>query len=96
MDVYSGIAVDYLDRYTSLPAVFSSDGLEYLLSFAVRKVLTGRRLVVGVINGKPNESLQADFETLRTGLSRDYSLHELIPGDPIPPEVDALLVLGGT
>ena len=95
-DVYSGIAIDYLDRYTSLPAVFSPDGLEYSLSFAVRKVLAGRRLVVGVLLGTPGKSLQRDFDTLRTGLSRDYALHEYLSGDPIPPEVDVLVVMGGT
>ena len=95
-DVYSGIAIDYLDRYTSLPAVFSPDGLEYSLSFAVRKVLAGRRLVLGIIVGEPGRSLHHDFDTLQTGLSRDYSLHEYLPGDPIPPEVDVLLVAGGT
>ncbi len=95
VDVYSGIAVDYLDRYTSLPAVFSPDGLEYSLSFAVRKVLAGRRLVVGVIAGEPGKSFQGDYDTLQTGLSRDYAVHEYFPSDPIPPEVDALLVLGG-
>lgn len=94
-DVYSGIAIDYLDRYTSLPAVFSPDGLEYSLSFAVRKVLAGRRLVVGVIVGEPGKSLRNDFDTLQTGLARDYSLHEYLPGDPIPPEVDVLVVMGG-
>ncbi len=96
VDVYSGIAIDYLDRYTSLPAVFSPDGLEYSLSFAVRKVLAGRRLVVGVVVGETGKSLQNDYDTLQTGLSRDYSLHEYLPGDAIPPEVDVLLVLGGT
>jgi ABC-2 type transport system permease protein len=95
-EVYSGIAIDYLDRYTSLPAVFSPDGLEYSLSFAVRKVLAGRRIVVGVIVGEPGKSFSSDFDTLKTGLSRDYSLHEYLPGDPIPPEVDVLLVAGGT
>jgi ABC-2 type transport system permease protein len=94
-DVYSGIAIDYLDRYTALPAVFSPDGLEYSLSFAVRKVLAGRRLVVGVMVGHPGKSLHNDFETLQTALSRDYSLHEYLPGDPIPPEVDVLIVAGG-
>ncbi len=96
INVYSGIAVDYLDRYTSLPAVFSPDGLEYSLSFAVRKVLSGRRLLVGVIVGEKGRTLQADFDSLRTALSRDFSLHEVLPGSPIPPEVDALLVAGGT
>jgi ABC-type uncharacterized transport system involved in gliding motility auxiliary subunit len=96
VDVYSGIAIDYLDRYTSLPAVFSPDGLEYSLSFAVRKVLAGRRLVLGIIVGNPSRSFRNDFESLQTGLSRDYSLHEYLPGDPIPPEVDVLLVMGGT
>jgi len=96
IEVYSGIAIDYLDRYTSLPAVFTPDGLEYSLSFAMRKVLSGRRLVVGVIVGEPGKTLQGDYENLQTALSRDYSLHEYLPGDAIPPEVDALMVLGGT
>ncbi len=95
-DVYSGIAIDYLDRYTSLPAVFTPDGLEYSLSFSVRKVLSGRRLVVGVVVGEPGKSFPNDFDSLQTGLSRDYSLHEYLPGDPIPPEVDVLIVAGGT
>jgi ABC-2 type transport system permease protein len=95
-EVYSGIAIDYLDRYTSLPAVFTPDGLEYSLSFAVRKVLAGRRLVVGILLGEPGKLFGHDYDTLQTGLSRDYSLHEYLPGDPIPPEVDVLVVLGGT
>ncbi len=95
-ELYSGIAIDYLDRYTSLPAVFTPDGLEYSLSFAVRKVLSGRRMVVGVLVGLPGKALGSDFESLRTGLSRDYTLHEYLVGERIPPEVDMLLVLGGT
>jgi ABC-type uncharacterized transport system involved in gliding motility auxiliary subunit len=65
------------------------------LSFSVRKVLAGRRLVVGVVVGEPGKSLHDNFDTLQTGLSRDYSLHEYLPGDPIPPEVDVLVVIGG-
>ncbi len=96
VDVYSGIAIDYLDRYTSLPAVFTPDGLEYSLSFAVRKVLAGRRLVVGVILGSRANPSATTSTRCRPGSSRDYSLHEYLPGDPIPPEVDVLMVIGGT
>ncbi len=95
-NVYSGIVVDYLDRYTSLPAVFTADGLEYSLSFAVRRVLSGRRVQIGVMVGTAGKTWLNDFQTLRDGLSRDYSLREYLPGEEIPPEVDVLLVLGGT
>ena len=95
-NVYSGIVIDYLDRYTSLPAVFTADGLEYSLSFAVRRVLSGRRVQIGVVVGTAGKSWQDDYQTLRDGLSRDYSLREYLPGEEIPPEVDVLLVLGGT
>ena len=94
-ELYTGIAIDYLDRYTSIPAVFTPDGLEYSLSLAVRKVLSGRRVVVGLVLGEPGKSLAGDYESLRTGLSRDYTLHEYQPGEKIPPEVDVLMVLGG-
>ena len=95
-NVYSGIVIDYLDRYTSLPAVFTADGLEYSLSFGIRRVLSGRRVQVGVMVGTPGKVWPDDFQTLRDGLSRDYSLREYLPGEEIPPEVDVLLVLGGT
>ncbi len=96
VDVFSGIVVEYLDRYTSLPAVFTPDGLEFNLGFAIRTLLQGRRIAVGVLVGRPDKYWERDFENLRTGLSRDYRLVEYAPGQRIPPEVDALLVLGGT
>ena len=95
VDVFSGIVVEYLDRYSTLPAVFTADGLEFNLSLAVRKLLAGRRLAVGVLVGRPDKSLARDYENLQTGLARDYAVREFLPGERIPPEVDALVVLGG-
>ncbi len=95
LDVLSGITVEYLNRYTTFPAVFSAEGLEYSLSFGIRKLLSGRRLVVGVLIGRQDRSYERDYESLRTGLDRDYWLREFAPGDRVPPEVDALLVFGG-
>lgn len=94
-DVFSGIVVEYLDRYTTLPAVFTPDGLEFNLSLAVRKLLAGRRLTVGVLVGRAGRSLAGDYENFRAGLSRDYTVREYLPAERIPPELDALLVFGG-
>jgi ABC-type uncharacterized transport system involved in gliding motility auxiliary subunit len=96
VDVFSGIVVEYLDRYTTLPGVFTPDGLEFNLGFAIRKLVAGKRLAVGVIVGRPDKLFARDYENLRTGLSRDYWLREFAPGERVPPEVDVLLVLGGT
>jgi len=95
LDVFSGIVIEYLDRYSILPAVFTSDGLEYSLGMAIHKLAAGRRLSVGVIVGDPKRTFAGDFETLRTGLSRDYTLREILPGQRIPPETDVLIVAGG-
>jgi ABC-type uncharacterized transport system involved in gliding motility auxiliary subunit len=95
-DVFSGIVVEYLDRYTTLPGVFTPDGLEFNLGFAIRKLVAGKRLAVGVVVGRPDKLFARDYENLRTGLSRDYWLREFAPGERVPPEVDVLLVLGGT
>jgi ABC-type uncharacterized transport system involved in gliding motility auxiliary subunit len=95
VDVFSGIVLEYLNRYTTLPAVFTPDGLEFNLSLSIRKLLAGRRIQVGVLLGRPDTSLARNFDNLQTGLSRDYAVRELLPGEPIPPEVDALLVLDG-
>jgi ABC-type uncharacterized transport system involved in gliding motility auxiliary subunit len=96
VDVFSGIVVEYLDRFTSLPAVFTPDGLEFNLGFAVRTLLAGRRIVLGVLVGRPDKSFGRDYENLRSGLSREYRLRQYAPGERVPPEVDVLLVLGGT
>jgi gliding motility-associatede transport system auxiliary component len=96
LDVFSGMVVEYLDRYTTLPAVFTSDGLEYSLGISIRKLVAGRRLAVGVIVGDRARTFAGDFEALQTGLSRDYSLREILPGERIPPETDVLIVAGGT
>ena len=96
LDVFSGIVVEYLDRYTTMPAVFTSDGLEYSLGLSIRKLVAGRRLSVGVIVGDSSRTFAGDFEALQTGLSRDYTLREILPGERIPPETDALIVVGGT
>ena len=95
LDVFSGIVIEYLDRYSILPAVFTSDGLEYSLGMAVRKLAAGRRLAIGVVVGDPARTFAGDFESLRTGLSRDYSLREILPGERVPPETDVLIVAGG-
>jgi ABC-2 type transport system permease protein len=95
VEVFSGIVVEYLDRYSTLPAVFTADGLEFNLSLTVRKLLAGRRLAVGVLVGRPDKSLARDYENLQTGLARDYAVREYLPGERIPPELDALVVLGG-
>jgi ABC-2 type transport system permease protein len=96
VDVFSSIVVEYLNRYTTLPAVFTPDGLEFNLGLAIRKLVTGRRLVIGVVVGRTDKSFSRDYENLRTGLSRDYWLREYAPGERVPPEVDVLLMLGGT
>lgn len=96
VDVFSGIVIEYLNRYTTLPAVFTPDGLEFNLGRAIRKLVAGRRLVIGVVVGRRDKAFSRDYESLRTGLSRDYWLREYAPGERVPPEVDVLLVLGGT
>jgi ABC-type uncharacterized transport system involved in gliding motility auxiliary subunit len=62
----------------------------------IRKVLAGRSTRVGIVVGEPGKSLDRDFESLRTGLSRNFSLREFLPGERIPPDADVLLVFGGS
>jgi ABC-type uncharacterized transport system involved in gliding motility auxiliary subunit len=95
-EVYSGITIEYLDRFSSLPAVFDPDNLEYALGVGIRKVLAGRSTRVGVVVGEPDKSFARDFDGLRSGLSRNFSLREFLPGARIPPDADVLLVFGGT
>ncbi len=93
--VYSGIAIEYLERSDAIPFVLSSENLEYELIKTIRALVSNKRTVAGILIGDSDKSLQNDYQSLTDALSRyAYDIRELRRGTAIDDDVDILFVLG--
>ncbi|GHV94056.1 hypothetical protein AGMMS50293_03760 [Spirochaetia bacterium] len=94
--VYSGIAIEYLDRIDALPVVFSLDTLEYDLTSRIRSLVHDSERQLGVIVGDSFRQWNQDYGYLNQSLTRaGYRVRLISPGDEIPDTLPALFVLGG-
>jgi len=93
--VYSGIVVSYLERYDTIPFVFSAASLEYEITSSIRDLVANGTKAVRILVGYPDRSLDADYSFAATQLSHSYDVREQAPGDPVPDNIDLLLVVGG-
>jgi ABC-2 type transport system permease protein len=93
--VYTGIVIQYLDRYETIPVVTRVETLEYDLTSRIRKIVSNEERVVGLLSGDAGRNVQSDFSSLRATLSRDFTVREINRGEDIPQDVDVLFVLGG-
>jgi ABC-type uncharacterized transport system involved in gliding motility auxiliary subunit len=95
--VYSGLVLQYRDKTDSIPFAIGTDGLEYGIVKAARRLSGGGKPVVSVIVGDADKAWANDYRSLQDALSQSgWELRQLAPGDPIPAETAALLVLGNS
>lgn len=93
--VYTGIAVEYLDRSEAIPVIISTETLEYELIKAIRGVVSQDQSVVGLLVGDADKALQSDYQTLAGSLGRaGYDIREIRRGEAVDDDVDILFVLG--
>jgi len=95
--VYSGIAIEYLDRIETLPWVISTDTLEYDLTSRIRAMVADTQRQIGVIAGDSfRQWTEENFGYLARGLSdAGFRVRVILPGDEIPDTLAGLFVLGG-
>ncbi|MDR0669984.1 MAG: GldG family protein [Treponema sp.] len=94
--VYTGIVIEYLDRYDTLPVVFSLDTLEYDLTSRIRSLLRGIERRIGVLVGDAYRDWETHYQPLALALGQSgYRVRQFGAGEEIPPSLPALLVLGG-
>ena len=93
--VYTGIVIQYLDRYETIPVVSRIETLEYELTSKIRRVVTDQERSIGILVGDAGRSAQNDFATLFATLSADFSVRPVPPGEDIPDDLDLLFVIGG-
>ena len=93
--VYTGVVIEYLDDYETLPVVFDPGTVEYRLTSTIRDLVQGEQDVVGVLLGKEGENLENNYGFLANQLSQSFEVRTIRRGEEIPPEVTVLLVIGG-
>ena len=94
--VYSGILIEYLDKESVIPVVFSLDTLEYDISSRIRSMVRGVEREIGVIVGDAYKQLSSEYWLLYQELVLSgFRVRNLNPGEEIPPSLPALFVLGG-
>jgi gliding-associated putative ABC transporter substrate-binding component GldG len=92
--VYTGIVIQYLDRYETIPVVSQVESLEYDLTSRVRKIVTEQERSIGILIGDASREIQTDFGSLLGSLSADFSVRPVGRGEEIPEDLDVLFVLG--
>ncbi len=95
---YMGIALRYNDKVEVIPVVKDTQGLEYEITTAMRKLTGKARHTVGVVYGRGAPELKASMKQFETLIGQMHNVEnaELASGNPIPPNADALVVIGGT
>lgn len=94
--VYSGILIEYLDRESVMPVVFSLDTLEYDLSSRIRALVRDEEREIGVIVADAYKQFESEFGLLGGELFlAGFRIRPINPGDEIPESLSALFVLGG-
>jgi ABC-2 type transport system permease protein len=92
--IYTGIVIQYLDRYETIPVVSQVESLEYDLTSRVRKIVTEQERSIGILSGDASREIQTDFGSLVGSLSADFSVRPVERGEQIPEDLDVLFVLG--
>ena len=94
--VYSGILIEYLDRESVIPIVFSLDTLEYDLTSRIRSLVRNTEKEIGVIVGDSYKEWNSEYGFLNRELVLSgFRVRLFSAGDVIPASLPALFVLGG-
>jgi ABC-type uncharacterized transport system involved in gliding motility auxiliary subunit len=93
IEVYMGIAIQYLDKYTVLPFVNQIETLEYELTSNIRNLVKNKEKVVGILLGR-SDLTQQHYQALVEKFSPTYKVEQVARGEDIPENISVLFVLG--
>jgi ABC-2 type transport system permease protein len=95
IEVYMGIAIQYLDKYVVLPFVNQVETLEYELTSSIRRLVRNKEKTVGIILGRDDVSLE-QYQELIQNFEPAFKVEQLARGEDIPSHISVLFVLGNT
>lgn len=91
---YMGLAVHFGDKKQVIPVVSDTAGLEYELTTMMRKLVRIKAPKVGLVSGHGGLSPQQDYGKAHAMLAELYEMREVDLAQDLPPDLDALLVVG--
>ena len=94
MKVYMGIALVYGKKSETLPYVVDTNGLEYKITSAIKRITTERTPTVGLLSGHDEPDLYQNLQNLQRQMGKDYFASPInVAGELVPDDVDALLII---
>ncbi len=93
--VYSGVVLEYLGEYETIPALIDTATLEYDIVRLARALAGAKRPVAAMLVGDADKSLENDYASLKAALERaGYLTRPQERGRPVEADADLLFVLG--
>jgi gliding-associated putative ABC transporter substrate-binding component GldG len=93
--IYLGLVFIHADRQEALAAVTSTEGLEFQLTSAMRRVTRQSLGNVGVVAATGGPTLSEGLSALQQLVSREYRIREVdLTASPMPADITALMVVG--
>lgn len=90
-----GLVFIHADQQEALPAVTSTEGLEFQLTSAMRRVTQRSLGNVGVVASTGGPTLSQGLAGLQQVVSREYRIREVdLAAGPVPSDITTLLVVG--
>ncbi|MCL2293693.1 MAG: GldG family protein [Spirochaetes bacterium] len=92
--VYSGIVIQYMDEFETIPFTLSLETLEFDVTHRIRRLVEGIDVNLGLIIGDNRRSIEAHYSFLFDRIDMTYNIELLRPGHEIPPAISVLAVIG--
>ena len=92
--IYSGIVIEYLAEYETIPMIVATETLEYDLTNRIRSLVKDRERRIGILVGDVGKQLERDYSMLLESIRNNFSYTPINLGDPVPPDITVLLVIG--
>lgn len=93
--VYSGIVLEYLGEYETIPALIDTATLEYDIVRLARGLAGAKRPIAAMLVGDADKTLERDYASLKAALERaGYLTKPQERGRPVEADADLLFVLG--
>lgn len=94
VQTYTGLKVEYQDKFKVIPVLDQPETLEYELTNLIREILGKEKTKFGLLAGNSQYTLQRGFQYLSRFLAENKTLVEIPRGSPIDASLQAVAVLG--
>ncbi len=96
--IYLGLGIFYADRKEIIPVIQDMSNFEYDLTSSILKVMSGKLKKIAFLTGHNEHDISKDYSILNSALGKSYDVTTIDTrtGNPIPDDVDTLVVAGPT